>query len=299
MTPISSHATASELRQRYERDGYVAPVRVISSEEASDIRDRLEAYLGSAGCNPKDDTLLQFKVHMAFAWADALIRNPVVLDAVEAIIGPDILVWNTAVLLKQPNTSDFVSWHQDALYWRNHPDHVVGAWIAIANSTPENGCVRVIPGSHKWGILAHADTFAGDNMLSRGQHISVPFDETSATDMALQAGEMSLHHTHTVHSSFPNRSDGPRIGLVVTYMSPATVMAGPRTGATLVRGSDTQGHFALETIRPARDLDPAGLAAHDEAMRAFSEAIYEGSHNEGRLSPERLAAQASGSEERR
>jgi ectoine hydroxylase-related dioxygenase (phytanoyl-CoA dioxygenase family) len=227
---------------------------------------------------------------MVFPWADKLIRHQAVLDAVEAIIGRNILVWNTAVLLKKPNTRDFVSWHQDAYYWGNDPDHVVGAWIALADSTPDNGCVRVIPGSHNWGILAHADTFGEDNMLSRGQQIAKTFDESLATDMALEAGEMSLHHTRTVHSSFPNRSHSPRIGFVVTFMSPSTVMLGPRTGATLVRGTDTEGHFDLEATRPVLDLDPVGLKAHDAAMRSFSQAIYEGAEKDGRLAPDRLAA---------
>ena len=291
MATHPSHRSCDGLKEKYDRDGYVSPVPVMSADVAAGVRERLESYLAGAGRNPKEDPFLQFKVHMVFPWADELIRNPAVLDAVEAIIGRDILVWNTAVLLKQPQTRDFVSWHQDVYYWGNHPDHVVGAWIAIADSTPENGCVRVIPGSHQWGILGHADTFGADNMLSRGQRIAAPFDESQAADMALKAGEMSLHHTRTVHSSFPNRSRGPRIGFVVTFMSPATVMLGQRTGATLVRGTDNEGHFDLETTRPAKELDPAGLKAHELAMRAFSQAIYEGAGQNGRLAPDRLAAQ--------
>jgi hypothetical protein len=285
-----SSAKAQGLKQRYDMDGYVCPVPVMSPEEAKAIRDRLEEYLGSSDRNPKHDTFLQFKVHMVFPWADGLIRRREVLDAVEAIIGRDILVWNTAVLIKKPRTRDFVSWHQDVYYWGNHPDHVVGAWIALAESTPENGCVRAIPGSHTWGILPHADTFGEDNMLSRGQQIDASrLDERMATDMVLRPGEMSLHHTRTVHASHPNRSDRPRMGFVVTYMSPSTVMNGPRTGATLVRGTDNYGHFDHEDVRPAWDLDPSGVAAHGDAMRAFSRAIYEGAEKEGRLGPSRLA----------
>jgi hypothetical protein len=285
----STSAAMGDLKARYEGDGYVSPIRVMSDGEVAQIRHRLEAYLAGSGRNVKEDTFLQFKVHMVFSWADALIRHPAVLDAVEALIGPDILVWNTAVLIKKPQNHDFVSWHQDIYYWRNHPDDVVGAWIAIADSTPENGCVRVIPGSHREGVLRHADTFATDNMLSRGQQIVEAVDESRAADLALRAGEMSLHHTVTVHGSRPNRSDQARMGFVVTYMRPSTVMAGPRTGATLVRGVDTCGHFDLETVRPADDFDPAGLAAHNAAMRSFSAAIYEGAGQGGRLAPVKLA----------
>ncbi len=277
-----------ELKTRYDRDGYVCPVHVMPADEMGSIRLGLESYLAQSNRNPKEDTYLQFKVHMVFPWADALVRHPAVLDAVETLIGPDILVWNTAVLIKKPKNRDFVSWHQDVYYWGNHPDHVVGAWIAIADSTPENGCVRVIPGSHKAGILPHADTFGENNMLSRGQEIAA-VDDTKAVDMVLDAGEMSLHHTRTVHGSRPNRSGRSRPGFVITYMCPAATMIGPRTGATLVRGVDTHDHFDLETVRPARDLDPAGLIAHDAAMRVFSQAIYEGAEKDGRLSPTRIA----------
>ena len=281
-------ATDTSLKARYDRDGYVYPVRVMSAEGMAETRHRLEGYLAQSNRNAKEDTLLQFKVHMVFPWADALIRHPAVLDAVETLIGPDILVWNTAVLIKPPQNRDFVSWHQDIYYWGNHPDDVVGAWIAIADSTPENGCVRVIPGSHKEGVLRHADTFAADNMLSRGQQIADAVDESRAVDMALRAGEMSLHHTMTVHGSGRNRSGRTRTGFVVTYMRPSTTMAGPRTGAALVRGIDTHGHFDSEMTRPATDCDPAGLAAHDAAMRPFSAAIYEGAGKDGRLSPTKL-----------
>ena len=146
MTRNDPPAAASKAdRSAFERNGYLFPIRVMPADEMAGIRGRLERYLESAKRDPKDDFLLQFKVHMVFTWADDLIRHPVILDAVEELIGPDILVWNTAVLMKKPNEPDFVTYHQDVLYWGNHPDHVVGAWVALADSTPEKGCVRVFP----------------------------------------------------------------------------------------------------------------------------------------------------------
>ena len=277
-------APPRRLKARYEAEGYACPIPVLSSEDAAGIQARLETYLSQSASSPKDDPFLQFKVHLAFQWADELIRAPAALAAIEALIGPNILVWNTAVLIKKPQTRDFVSWHQDALYWGNHPGHVVSAWIALADSTPETGCVRVIPGSHRSGVLAHSDTFGDDNMLSRGQEIS-GVDESLARDMVLKPGEMSLHHTRTVHASRPNRSDSPRIGFVVTYMAPETVMSGPRTGATLVQGTDAHGNFELEATRPAFDFDPVGIAAHGVAMKPFVEAIYQGAEKARRIAP--------------
>jgi hypothetical protein len=288
LTTPSPNAPAVD-KSGYDRDGYLCPVRVMPEAEMIEIRQRLECYLTGAECDPKDDLLLHFKVHMAFTWADALIRHPVVLDAVETLIGPDILVWNTAVMMKNPRQPDFVSYHQDVLYWGNHPDHVVGAWIALNDSTSEKGCVRVFPGSHKLGILPHADTFGKDNMLSRGQTVSAELDHSQSTEMLLRTGEMSLHHTHTVHGSQPNCSDEPRLGFVITFMAPATTMIGPRTGATLVRGIDKYGHFDLEDARPVADLDAAALAAHDAAMGPFAAAINVGAQQDGRMSPARVA----------
>ena len=281
--------THDELKAVYENNGYVFPVPVMAPEDMAGIRGRLEGYLATAEHDPKDDFLLQFKVHMVFTWADHLIRHPVILDAVEALIGSDIMVWNTAVLMKKPGKPDFVTYHQDVLYWGNHPDHVVGAWLALSDSTTESGCVRVISGSHKKGILPHVDTFGENNMLSRGQEITVDLDESRAVDMVLRPGEMSLHHTRTAHGSRPNLSDRARMGFVITYMAPATTMMGPRTGATLVRGVDRHGHFDLEDARPAADLDAAALAAHQAAMQPFSAAINVSAEQEGRLAPSRVA----------
>ena len=282
MTGQPTTLSPDRLAERYARDGYICPVPAIPAQDMAAVRADLAAYLERSGRNTKDDPYLQFKVHMVFAWADRLIRHPAILDAVEALIGPNILVWNTAVLIKPPQNRDFVSWHQDVYYWGNHPEHVVGAWLAITDSTPENGCVRVIPGSHHRGILPHRDTFGADNMLSRGQQIDAPLGEDRAVDMVLRPGEMSLHHTRMVHGSRPNRSGGPRMGFVVTYMAPATRMTGPRTGATLLRGTDDHRHFDAEDVRPAADFDPAGLAAHEKAMLPFSQAIYEGAETTGR-----------------
>jgi hypothetical protein len=119
-------------------------------------------------------------------------------------------------------------------------------------------------------------------MLSRGQRIDRDLDESRAVDMTLRAGEMSLHHTRTVHGSSPNRAGPTRMGFVVTYMTPNTQMTGPRSGATLVRGKDAVGHFDLENVRPKVDLDPVCTAAHEEAMRPFKEAIYEGAEKKER-----------------
>ena len=276
--------TPNTGKAAFERDGYLFPIRLVSPPEMATLRRGLEAYLHRSKENPHDDLLLQYKVHMVFTWADRLVREPALLDVVEDLLGPNLLVWNTAVMMKEPRRPGFVTWHQDALYWGNHPAHVVTAWIALTASDRENGCMRMFSGSHRRGVLAHVDTFGRDNMLSRGQKVVEDLDERAATDIVLRPGEASVHHTVTVHGSEPNRSDRPRIGFAVTYVVPEARLAGPRTGATLVRGANTHDHFDIETTRPGADLEPAAINAHDEAMRPFAAAIHEGAEKAGRIS---------------
>ena len=276
--------TPGPERAAFERDGYLFPVHLMAPREMAEVRRGLEDYLLHSSRNPHDDLLLQYKVHMVFTWADRLIREPALLDAVEALIGPNLLVWNTAVMMKQPRQAGFVTWHQDALYWGNDPAHVVTAWVALTESDPENGCLRMFPGSHRWGVLAHVDTFGADNMLSRGQKVIEELEDRDATDIVLRPGEASVHHTVTVHGSEPNRSERPRIGFAITYVVPEATLTGPRTGATLVRGANPGDNFDIETMRPDADLAPAAITAHDEAMRPFAAAIHEGAEKEGRIS---------------
>ena len=285
----------SPNREAFERDGYLFPIRLMPPREMVEVRHGLEDYLRKSKQNPHDDLLLQYKVHMVFTWADRLIREPALLDVVEALIGPNLLVWNTAVMMKKPGQPGFVTWHQDALYWANDPAHVVTAWVALTESDAGNGCLRMFRGSHRRGVIAHVDTFGEDNMLSRGQKVVEELEESDATDIVLRPGEASVHHTVTVHGSEPNRSERPRIGFAITYVVPEATLSGPRTGATLVRGVNTHDHFDIETTRPSADLEPAAIAAHDEAMRPFAAAIYEGAEQEGRISVDR----SQGSDRRR
>jgi ectoine hydroxylase-related dioxygenase (phytanoyl-CoA dioxygenase family) len=259
--------------EQYERDGYFFPVRVLSSEEAREYRGELERVERDLG-GPLRGTY-RIKPHLLFTWLADLVRHPSVLDAVEDVIGPDILCWNTSFFTKEADSPGYVSWHQDATYWGLSEPTVVTAWIAFTESTPANGNMRVVPGSHR-GAVAHVDTFHPDNLLSRGQELAVAVDEADAADIVLQPGEMSLHHVLIVHGSGANRSGDRRIGCAIRYI-PTHVRqtAGPRDCATLVRGRDAFGHFELEP-RPARDLDPAMLALHAEISDRQARILYRG-----------------------
>jgi non-haem Fe2+, alpha-ketoglutarate-dependent halogenase len=265
--------------RHYQDDGYYAPVRVLSTEEAATLRNHLETHEARAG---RLGGALRQKPHLLFTWLNDLVRHHRILDAVQDLIGPDILCWGSSFFVKEPRDTAYVSWHQDSTYWGLEPPDVVTAWIAFSDSTPANGAMRVIPGSHKLDQVPHRDTFAGDNLLSRGQEIMVDVDEQRAVTLELKAGEMSLHHVRLIHGSEPNPSALRRIGYAIRYI-PTHVrqVAGSHDTATLVRGVDGYGHFEPER-RPGADCSPEALAYHAAVTGAHSRILMRGTGREMR-----------------
>ena len=269
MTKLLSQAAV----EAYRRDGYYAPVRVMSDADAQSYRAALEAHEAKSG-QPLQGNM-RHKTHLLFTWADALVHHPKVLDAVEDAIGPDILCWTTNFFIKEANSPGFVSWHQDSTYWGLDPDEVITAWIAFTEVNEANGYMQVIPGSHKIDQLPHVDTFHKDNLLSRGQEIAVEVDVSKAVGLALHAGEMSLHHIKLVHGSAANRTNDRRIGLAIRYIPTYVRQTKVRDSAMLVRGVDKYHHFDDEP-RPVADLDEAALAAHADSVSRQVKALYQG-----------------------
>jgi len=197
---------------RYEQQGIVFPIRVLSDEEAGEFREELENVVRN-GARRVD------QLHLHYEWAYRLASHAAVLDAVESVIGPEILVDGNLVFYKPPHDEGYASWHQDSVYSGWHLTPSVSAWIALTMSEPANGCMRVIPGSHKQGLLEH-DNVEDPNLLNkRGERLRMDVDESQAVDVVLKPGEMSLHHTNIVHGSSPNTSDGPRIGFIVRFVT--------------------------------------------------------------------------------
>lgn len=247
----------------YRAHGYYAPIRVMSAREAEAIRRQLEAHETAHGALKGS---MRHKSHLLFTWLDGLIRHPAILDAVEGVIGPDILCWSSTFFIKEAHDPGFVSWHQDSTYWGLDPADIVTAWVALSESTAENGAMRVIPDTQTLEQVAHRDTFAANNLLTRGQEIAVEVDEARAVMLSLEPGEMSLHHVRLIHGSDPNPSAKRRIGFAIRYL-PTHVrqVVGTRDSATLVRGVDRFGNFEPE-YAPDRDLSDAALAFHARVM---------------------------------
>jgi ectoine hydroxylase-related dioxygenase (phytanoyl-CoA dioxygenase family) len=257
----------------YRRDGYVFPVRVMAPEDAAHYRRCLAAHEARSGMPLQGN--FRHKTHLLFTWADALVHHPAILDAVEDVIGPDILCWTTNFFIKEAASPGFVSWHQDSTYWGLDPDDVITAWVAFTDVTAENGYMQFIPGSHTIEQLPHVDTFHRDNLLSRGQEIAVEVDKSKAVGIPLKAGEMSLHHIKLVHGSDANRTADRRIGLAIRYIPTYVRQTKVRDSALLVRGTDRYHHFDPEP-RPQADLDAAALAAHHESVNRQVKALYSG-----------------------
>ena len=262
-----------EAVQQYHRDGCYFPVPVLGREEAAHYRRCLEQHEAKTG-NPLQGNW-RHKTHLLFTWADELVHHPKILDAIEDVIGPDILCWTTNFFIKEANNPGFVSWHQYSTYWGLDPDDVITAWVAFTDATPENGYMQFMPGSHKADQLPHVDTFHKDNLLSRGQEIAVDVDASKAIGIPLRAGEMSLHHIKLVHGSDPNRSNDRRIGLAIRYIPTYVRQTKVRDSAMLVRGTDKYHHFDDEP-RPRADLDEAAFAAHADAVARQVKALYQG-----------------------
>jgi ectoine hydroxylase-related dioxygenase (phytanoyl-CoA dioxygenase family) len=258
---------------QYRRDGFYFPVPALSRSEARGYRDKLEAHERVLGGPIASN--MRHKVHLLFTWANELANHPAILDAVEDVIGPDILCWNTTFFIKEAHSPSFVSWHQDATYWGLSTEDVITAWVALADAPIESGAMKFWPGSHLRKQLEHRDTFDQNNLLSRGQEIAVDVPEGEGVNVVLRAGEMSLHHVLLAHGSGPNTTGDRRIGLAIRYIPPHVRQLKVRDSAMLVRGQDRHGHFDLEQ-GPTADLDASALAAHADAVDRQVKALYSG-----------------------
>ncbi len=266
-----AHLTDEQIDQ-YREAGWLAPIDLLSPAEAAEARANLERYEASTGEPISAST--RVGSHVLFPWVDELMRHDGILDAVEQLIGPDILCWNTIFWIKEAGSPSYVGWHQDLEYWGLDNSELVNVWVALSPATEASGCMSVIPGSHK-ELLDHDETYAEDNMLTRGQELKIDIAEREIAPMPLQPGQMSMHNVRSAHGSGPNTTDDRRIGLSLQYMPTSTrQQLAEWDNAALVRGTDTYGHFE-DCPRPAHDFDPVGVEFHRRAGKALREMLYQ------------------------
>ena len=275
---IPSPTPTTPQRASFEHDGFVCPVPALDATEVALYRSLYDAFHlrhadRLAAMRAGDRWQIHADTHFAFRWVDALTRHARVLDAVERIIGPDILAWNTNWFVKMPGDGSYIGWHQDGAYWGLSPMEVVTAWIALGPVTRAHGCMRVIPGSHQRPYLPQRETWDADNALSRGQELAVEVDTTRAVDFVLAPGQMSLHHLWIVHGSEPNTADTPRVGFAIRYVAPSVRQDAEEPPiATLVRGRDAHGHFRL-VEPPTSDEGLAGEGRHRHWLERVHQAL--------------------------
>jgi ectoine hydroxylase-related dioxygenase (phytanoyl-CoA dioxygenase family) len=242
---------------QYAEEGFTFPVQVLSGQEVESWR----AAMSQTGelLRPEERPLLWTNLHLSFRWAYDLATHPRVLDAVEDLLGPEIVVYSTLIFAKMGGEPNYVSWHQDGQFLARdaQPVRALTAWIALSPSTVENGCLRVVPASYRAGRLPQVNTYAPGNMLLRGETVQADFDESLPRDVVLAPGEMSLHHVDTIHGSNPNRSRESRIGFTIRFLQAEVKTVDPNTVTMRVRGGEP-GRAA--PAGPSADLHTAAAA---------------------------------------
>ena len=268
----------------YRHDGFLSPIPALSREEVATCLAgiaRLEQALGSPVAEA--DIKWRSHGHAHSPWLNALIRHPRILDAVEDLIGPDILVWTSTFFIKEPRSPTFAAWHQDSTYFGLEPQEEVCAWVALTDATREAGCMEHLSSGGAPRQLRHAPLRLANSINRAGQTIMEPFDQSNPVALALPAGSFSLHHELTVHRSAPNRAPHRRIGIGLNYIPPHVRVNGSvRPCAMLVRGEDKYGHFEL--IEPAAtERDAASLAVHqrvsDQYRKNYDEQVLRHERN--------------------
>ena len=255
---------SQEEISRAKEDGCVFPIRIMPAREAGSY---LQIYEHTETREDVPSTL-SVKPHILFRWFYELGTTSTLIDAIEDLIGPDILMTTSSVWAKNARDPRFVTWHQDSAYFGYDPMDVWSAWIAITDSHLDNGCLRYLPGSHRKPEMAHEETWDKTNMLSRGQRISENFDTSSVVNVELEPGECTLHHFRLAHSSEPNQSDRRRIGILFVFCPPYVRPTLELDTAILVRGEDQYCNWKPDPV-PDRDLDPDCLDHYHRILGTY------------------------------
>ena len=273
---MADRLTAAQVAQ-YRDQGWVSPVPGLSAAEAATARAQLEHYEAEVGS--PIDRAHRSKCHLLFRWVDDIMHNEGLLNAVEQVVGPNILCWNTILWIKEANTPSYVGWHQDLTYWGLDNDELVTVWIALSPASEASGCMSVIPGSHR-ELLTHDETWNENNLLTRGQELTIDLGDRTVIPMPLEPGQASFHNVRSAHGSGPNTTGDRRIGLSMHYMPTYTrQQLAEWDSAALVRGVDEFNHFE-HAPRPAKDFDPDAVAFHRRAAGALRDIVYAGTEPE-------------------
>lgn len=270
---MDTHLSPAEI-ESFNQNGYFAPRRVFSIQETRAYRECLEELECRFADNPFK---MRTDAHLIQRWAWDVVHDPRIVDPVSDLLGPNVLLWSLNWFIKEPRDQKIVTFHQDATYWGLEPHDVVTAWVALSDASEATGPMQFVSGSHLEEIRQHKDTFASNNLLSRGQAIEGDIDEKRVVSAPLRAGEMSLHHVRLIHGSQPNETDDRRIGMVLRYCATHVRQTKIDDTAVLVKGEDTYQHFEL-LPQPENEFGEIELTRHADATRRMSLAIHSKDH---------------------
>jgi len=272
--------SCDDVARTYERDGFVFPIDVLARWEAEAVRADLEAAEAELADDPTRLALLRSYPDRLLPSFDRLVRNPELIAAASAVLGPDLMVWSSGLFIKEARSPKIVSWHQDLTYWGLDDAGETTCWVALSPATSESGCMKFVPGSHKLNQVAHRDTFDENNLLTRGQELEVEVDEKDGVEVVLQTGQASMHHGHLFHASGPNTTDDRRIGAAIRYIKPSMKQkSGDRSLVALVAGEDRFGHFTIAEP-PRGRLHPDDFVACARDSDIKRRVLYEGAATE-------------------
>ena len=253
---MNSSEKLSELGSIYAENGFFSPVDAMSEGEAEKLRQDFEAAENELNGDPEKLALLKAYPNRLLPSFDTATRNETLVAAAKEILGENILVWSAALFIKEASSTKIVSWHQDLTYWQLNDIKEVTCWLAVSSARKKAGCMKFIPGSHKNVIVPHNDTFDENNLLTRGQEISVEVNENEAVYAELDPGQASFHHGLLFHSSGPNTTEDRRIGSAIRYISASMKQeTGDRPLVTQVSGNKDYGNFKILTPPTGRLLD--------------------------------------------
>jgi ectoine hydroxylase-related dioxygenase (phytanoyl-CoA dioxygenase family) len=237
--------------ESYERDGYVIFRNVIDQDLIAEAADHV-AWLGRQHPEVRPEQLGHMFLRDDPFWI-RLISDERLVDLAELFVGPDVALFASHYISKPPFSGQPVLWHQDGAFWPLEPMRVVTLWLAVDHSTPANGCVRLIPGSHRSDFAAMRENHEIDNVL--GAEIAEEVEESKAVDMVLAPGDVEVHHPNIVHGSNANRSPDRRCGLTIRYIPTSTRITDeeqPYPSAFLLRGEP-----GANVYQPRPVFDPA------------------------------------------
>ena len=267
--------------KQYNQKGYVSPIQALTKNQAQEVKKEIE-FIENKWPNELKNLGRNYP-HLISPILDNVVRNSNILDAVESIIGKNILACGTTLFIKEPDERGFVSFHQDAKYIGLEPHNWVTAWVAITDANENNGCMKMWPGTHKQELKYHNEKFDynSGNLLTRGQTVeNVPLEKTES--VILTEGQMSLHHPRIVHGSGINKSKKRRIGFVIqSYIGTNVKQVLGKMYVQLVRGKDNF-NYHQKTNKPIKTMEKKAVKIRKKAMEELSKIFYNETTHKGK-----------------